>query len=133
MKSMLKVFAAFLLLFLIACGGNTPSDVAEQAYSYMKDGEYAKCVELMYSDTENADEYEAGAKMMEGLLQASYEKIKAKNGGIKSYEVVSEDLSEDGEEAVVSMKVTYEDNSVEDEDMKLKKNKDGDWKLYMGK
>ncbi len=133
MKSLLKVFAAFSLFLLVACGGNTPSAVAEKAYGYMKDGEYAKCVELMYSDTENSEEYEAGAKMMEGMLQASYEKAKAKNGGIKSYEVVSEELSEDGEEAVVNMKVTYEDGSVDDEDMKLKKNKDGDWKLYLGK
>ena len=54
-----------------------------------------------------------------------------KAGGIKSYEVLSEEVTDST--AVVKMKITYGDDSTKEEDMKTRLNKDGNWCLDSGK
>ena len=56
-----------------------------------------------------------------------------KNGGIKSYEALSEQIDESGESAVVKMKIMYGDGSDKEDDIKLKKDEQGNWKIDMGK
>ncbi len=54
------------------------------------------------------------------------------NGALKSYEILSEEISEDGNEAVVKTKIEFEKKTDED-DVKLKKDADGNWKIDMSK
>ena len=55
-------------------------------------------------------------------------------GGIKSYDIVSEEISEDGTTATVTANIKF-GNGDEDKDYKIKMIKDdkGDWKISSGK
>ena len=67
------------------------------------------------------------------LLREKGTKAMEKKQGLKSYEVLSEEISEDGKSATVKMKMVYGDGSEDTQDLKLVKNDDGDWRLTMGK
>lgn len=48
---------------------------------------------------------------------------------IASCEILSEEIAEDGNTAVVKAKITYGDGTTDDQKFKLVKNADGDWRL----
>lgn len=52
---------------------------------------------------------------------------------MKSYEVISEEIDENGEKAVVTMKVVYEDGKEKEETTNLQKDEDGNWKIKLSK
>lgn len=76
---------------------------------------------------------EASKKMLSGMLQNKAEQTYAKKGGFKSYEVLDEKIDPSGDVAAVRVKTVYGDGSEKEEDVKLKKDEKGDWKLDMGK
>ena len=117
-----------------ACGGggNTPTKVAEQAAKCMQDKDYEGFVDLMYVENEEGKDLESEKKMVAGMLQAKAESSLNEKQGIQSYEVTSEEISEDGNEAVVKTKIEFEKKTDED-DVKLKKDADGNWKIDMSK
>ena len=53
-------------------------------------------------------------------------------GNIKSYEITSEEIGEDGETAIVKSIIHYEDGSQDDQDIHLVKI-DGQWLVDSGK
>lgn len=124
----------FGALFLAACSSSTPSDVAKKAYGYIQDENYESFVDLLYvapgEDAEKAKkEKESLVYLMKGLSgQNAEDKDK-----IKSYEVISEEIDESGEKAVVKMKVVYKDGKEKEETTKLKKDEDGNWKVQLSK
>ena len=56
-----------------------------------------------------------------------------KKQGLASYEIISEEISEDGASAVVVANITYGDGSSKEDKMKLIKNAEGEWKISMDK
>ena len=120
-------------MFSACGGGNTPTKVAEQAVKCMQDKDYEGFVDLMYVENEEGRDIEGEKKMVAGMLQAKAESSLNEKQGIQSYEVTSEEISEDGETAKVGMKVVYANGEEDDETMKLRKDADGNWKLDIGK
>lgn len=120
---------ALTLVGLAGCGNsNTPSAVAEEAVGYIQDGKYEKYVDLLYvKEGSDPKRTEQEKQMIAGLLQDKFEKTKEKNGGIQSYEVLSEEVQDST--AVVQMKVVYGNGDEKEDKISLRKNSDGDWRI----
>ena len=99
----------------------------------MLDKDYDTFVEYVYLTPKEGEDIEGSRKMLSGMLQGKAEKTYAKKGGFKSYEILGEQVDEKGENAVVKVKMVYGDGSEKEDDVKLKKDEKGDWKLDMGK
>lgn len=121
-------------LFMAACSSSSPSDVAKKAYGYIQDENYEDFVDLLYitpgEDAEKAkQDKESLVLLMAGLSKQNSEK----KDKVKSYEVISEEIDENGEKAVVTMKVVYEDGKEKEETTNLQKDEDGNWKIKLSK
>ena len=97
-------FVAAMLVFTACGGGNTPKAVAEEATQAMKDRDAKKLVELIYNDKEG-EASQNEKDMLVAMFQEKMDKQYEKDGGIKSYEAVSEEIAEDGKTATVTMKI----------------------------
>lgn len=135
MKRLLGLAAIFAALFMFAsCGNsNTPKAVAEQAEKALQNEDYEKLADLMYIKESKDASMEDQKQMMTLLMKEKGGKMLKDRDGIKSFEILSEEIDESGEKAVVKMKVVYGNGKEESDEMKLVKDKDGNWKLDMGK
>lgn len=135
-KLAITVCALAMALVMTSCGGNTPQKAAEKAVECIQDENYEGYVDMVYmkpDETKNADDVKNSKQMLTALLKDKASKQKEKNGGIEKYETLSEEMAEDGNTAVVRMKITYGDGSEKEEDVKMRKDENGDWKVDMGK
>lgn len=132
-KLFISMFVAVVALTLWSCGpANTPSAVAEEACKCMQNEDYEGYADLM--DLKKSEDGKGVEKeQLAALLREKGTKTMEKKQGIKSYEVLSEEISEDGKSANVKMKIVYGNGDEDTQKMKLVKNDDGDWKLTMGK
>ena len=132
-KLFFSMLVAVVALTLWSCGpANTPSAVAEEACKCMQNEDYEGYADLM--DLKKSDDGKGVEKeQLAALLREKGSKTMEKKQGIKSYEVLSEEISEDGKSANVKMKIVYGNGDEDTQKMKLVKNDDGDWKLTMGK
>lgn len=132
-KLFFSMFVAVVALTLWSCGpANTPSAVAEEACKCMQNEDYEGYADLM--DLKKSEDGKGVEKeQLAALLREKGTKTMEKKQGIKSYEVLSEEISEDGKSANVKMKIVYGNGDEDTQKMKLVKNDDGDWKLTMGK
>ena len=132
-KLFISMFVAVVALTLWSCGpANTPSAVAEEACKCMQNEDYEGYADLM--DLKKSEDGKGVEKeQLAALLREKGSKTMEKKQGIKSYEVLSEEISEDGKSANVKMKIVYGNGDEDTQKMKLVKNDDGDWKLTMGK
>ena len=132
-KLFISMFVAVVALTLWSCGpANTPSAVAEEACKCMQNEDYEGYADLM--DLKKSDDGKGVEKeQLAALLREKGTETMEKKQGIKSYEVLSEEISEDGKSANVKMKIVYGNGDEDTQKMKLVKNDDGDWKLTMGK
>ncbi|WP_298454669.1 DUF4878 domain-containing protein [uncultured Prevotella sp.] len=135
MKKLIGIMALMAALFIMtSCGGgNSPKSVTDKALKAMLDKDYDTFVEYVYLTPKEGEDIEGSRKMLSGMLQGKAEKTYAKKGGFKSYEILGEQVDEKGENAVVKVKMVYGDGSEKEDDVKLKKDEKGDWKLDMGK
>lgn len=126
--------AMMAVLTLSSCNGNSPTDTAEKAAKCMQDGNYDGLADLVYIEEKEGEDIESQRKMISGLIGSLSSKTIDKKQGIRSYEVTGEEISEDGETATVRMDITYGDGSEKKDDVtSLRKDKDGKWKLCLGK
>lgn len=135
-KLAITVCALAMALMMTSCGGNTPQKAAEKAVECIQDENYEGYVDMIYmkpDDTKNAEDVKTSKQTLTALLKDKASKQKEKNGGIEKYETISEELSEDGNTAVVKMKLTYGDGSEKEEDLKMRKDEKGNWKVDLGK
>ena len=132
-KLFFSMLVAVVALTLWSCGSaNTPSAVAEEACKCMQNEDYEGYADLM--DLKKSEDGKGVEKeQLAALLREKGTKTMEKKQGIKSYEVLSEEISEDGKSANVKMKIVYGNGDEDTQKMKLVKNDDGDWKLTMGK
>jgi uncharacterized alkaline shock family protein YloU len=132
-KSILAVAAIALLAASCGGGSNSPSGITKSIYSQFQKGNYEKGVEVFVAHLDSDEEGTAEEKQQ--FIKGFTEKAKAsmdEQGGIKSFEIVKETISEDGVKATVETKVTYGDGSTKDESLGFVK-KDGAWKISLGK
>ena len=120
---------------MAGCGGsvddNSPRSVAEKSVECLKNKDFKGYVDLMYfpTDGKKAEEIEQTKTMYVGMLQNKYEEATKKQGAIKSYEFVSEEVKDTV--GTVKIAIAYE-NKTDTTDVKVK-NKEGKWYLDAGK
>jgi len=108
-------------LLLVSCGSSSPKDVTNSYYKALQKGDFEKA--LSYTTVvEDEDEIQKEIKKMEGL-----------DVKIPEYEIVSEEISEDGQTAVVEVKYKFTssfNSEPEESTNKVKLIKqDGKWKI----
>lgn len=141
MKKLLSVIVVMAAVVLMAgCGSktDTPSGVAEASIKCIMDKDYKGYVKLMTpanakEQAEDKDKFKEEQKAMEALLKEKIDKSIEKKGGIKSYEILSEELNEAGDKAKVKVKMIYGDGSEDEQTVKTKKDENGKWLLDIGK
>lgn len=122
------------MLAMASCGGggNSPKGVAEQFIKAVQQQDGKKMAELVYYEEGKEPKTDAEKDQLAAMMQSKASTTYANNGELKSYEILSEEISEDGNEAVVNAKMEFEKKTSEDK-IKLKKDSDGDWKIDMSK
>lgn len=126
--------AVVAMLAMASCGGggNSPKGVAEQFIKAVQQQDGKKMAELVYYEEGKEPKTDAEKDQLAAMMQSKASTTYANNGELKSYEILSEEISEDGNEAVVEAKMEFEKKTSEDK-IKLKKDADGDWKIDMSK
>jgi hypothetical protein len=132
MKKVFSLLTAAAFVFLAAScgGGNSPASIEKSIHAQMQKGNYKKAVEMMFDNMDGLKEEPTEEQMAAfvGKVEASDKE----HGGIKSFEIVSEDISEDGLTAEVTSKIVYGNGKEDTQTTKYVK-KDGKWKMSMGK
>ncbi|MDH6354517.1 PBP1b-binding outer membrane lipoprotein LpoB [Dysgonomonas sp. PH5-45] len=137
MKKVFNFLAiAVIALLFASCSDNSPAGIEKAIYNQMQKGDFEKAVETMISnmdgyDKDNDKSAEEKAQVIAAFAAKAKQGAEAK-GGIKSFEIVNEDIAEDGLTATVSTKVIYGDGSEDTKDTSYIK-KDGKWKIKMDK
>ncbi|MBE6283618.1 MAG: DUF4878 domain-containing protein [Mediterranea massiliensis] len=132
MKRVLSIFAIVAALFMVSCGGSTPSDAAVEVYQMIIDGKYDAVAENMYYESTDAEEVEQSKALIASMLKEKAAPQFEKKGGIKNVEALSETIAGDGQSAVVELKITYGDGSEETEKAEMKLD-GGEWKPAVDK
>lgn len=135
MKNMMKTATMLVMaLAMYACGGsNSPKDVAEKSVKCLQKADYEGYVDLIYLEDMEGEEMNKAKQEFAGMLKEKASKSIEKEEGIKSYEVLSEEIAEDGNKATVKMKITYGNGKEKNETIKLRKDDKDNWKLDIGK
>ena len=128
------MMAVVAMLAMASCGGggNSPKGVAEQFIKAVQQQDGKKMAELVYYEEGKEPKTDAEKDQLAAMMQSKASTTYANNGELKSYEILSEEISEDGNEAVVNAKMEFEKKTSEDK-IKLKKDSGGDWKIDMSK
>lgn len=136
-KLLVLLFVCVSTLAFWSCASdNSPKGVAAKAIECIQDKDYTGYVDLMYfnKNTREKPDFEEGKKQYATMLEGKVSKEFEKKEGIKSYEILSEEIAEDGESAVVKFKLEFGNGETKDsETMKMRKGEDGKWLVDAGK
>lgn len=129
-KGLTLLIVSIITLLFTNCGGeNTPAGIEKSIYTQLKNGNYEKAMTIMIN---NSVDYDQSApekpQIIKSFAQKAQQSTEAK-GGIKSFEIGDESISEDGLSAVVEVKIVY-GNGSEDTKKSFYIKKDNKW---MGK
>ncbi|WP_267523443.1 DUF4878 domain-containing protein [Campylobacter sp. MG1] len=122
---MKKVF--FMLcatLFLVACGGDNPKDIAKNFIESAYNGK----VENMMKYLDVPDNQKETAKGKLSMMVLMTAEATNKKGGISNISII--DITENDENANVTLKITFKDKSEANENVRLYK-KDKKWYVKM--
>ncbi|MBS4406461.1 DUF4878 domain-containing protein [Campylobacter vulpis] len=125
-KTFLNVGLAFVTLLFVACGSNSPSEVAKEFIAKAYDGNGEALIEFVHIP-DNAKKGEK--EFVDGKLKAHSVQTKTmadEKGGVKSIEILNEEF--DDNNAKVQIKVVFKDNSSQNETFNLNKI-DNQWKI----
>ncbi|MFI3243707.1 MAG: DUF4878 domain-containing protein [Akkermansia sp.] len=110
-------------LFLVSCGDSGPSKVAVEVNQLMLDGKVKDAMQSFnVSDAKRAQL----TSMIEEKVLPKWKAEREAKGGVKSVDVVSETIAEDGQTAIVELKTSYGNGSTETESVNLEY-VDGKW------
>lgn len=138
MKRAFYILAAMAMAVILSnCGApkeNSPKQIADKALTYMEKGDYDGFTSLVHFS--EIPDGSTEKEMRSELAQMLDEKVSKDSSGkypIVSHEILSEELSDDGQEATVEYKAVYKNGIEETEDFKLIKDPNGNWWIYAGK
>jgi len=136
MKKMLYLALAVMTVGLVAScssGSSSPGKAAKQYAEYMAKGDYDKFVNgIAFDEDATKEEIEEGKTMVKSLLTEKMKPALEEKGGMKSIEVLSEDISDDGNSADVELKYTYGNGETEENEFNMVLVK-GKWMMEMDK
>jgi ribonucleotide monophosphatase NagD (HAD superfamily) len=119
--------ACLVMAVMTSCGSsheNSPKGLAEAAVECLADKDYKGYMNLTNATDQQK---EAMASMLEKVGQQAEQK-----GGMKSHEIVDEEIDEEKGTATVTVKILYENGEEEENKMKMVQ-KDGEWLLSADK
>lgn len=115
-----------MVLCFASCGKpETPATIAEECIENIKNGDFDAFVETIDADEETKSQFKQ-------LFEAKGKEMIEKSGGIASYKIVSEEISEDGKTAKVKAEIEYGNGKKKDEKFNFV-NVDGKWKQVIKK
>ena len=135
MKKILFSSLMAIVCFLIAsCSStDTPGQALSHYMDALKNKNYEEVVNgIAFPDKLTPEELQQAKEQWRALLEEKSAKTIEQQGGIASFEILSEEISEDGMTAKVSVKITYNDGSEETDNWDLAKSGD-DWKWSLNK
>lgn len=109
---------------MVSCGGgatsSSPGAAAKEYAEAIAEGDYDKFIDgIHFSEGTSADEIAQGKLMLRSMLNEKGAKTLEERGGMKSVEVISEEIAEDGKTAKVNMRYTYGNGETSDEAMDM--------------
>mgnify|MGYP000762353760 FL=1 len=87
---------------------------------------------MAFKDSQDAAKVKEQKEALVSMLKEKLSKEYDKKGGIKDIEILSEQIAEDGNTAVVKTKYTYGNGETQEGEQKMVK-QDGKWLMSMGK
>lgn len=132
--STLIVAVAAFCVALSSCSSksSSPGEAAKLYAGYIADGQYDKFVGVIHLPDGTAADQKEQKEALKAMLNEKVAESLAEKGGLKSVEVLSETISDDGQSAYVEMLYTYGNGDTEDNDMDLVL-QDGRWLVEMNK
>lgn len=132
MRNIVRCLLAVMLLGLASCSGdsNTPSGAVKTYLKAMEKGDFRTAFELnsmsaMLSEKDMDEFVEKAEKEFERQKEEG-------NFEVPDWEIVSEEIDEDGTKAKVTIKEIDKDGKEKEETLKLVKNDEGKWKIAPG-
>ena len=123
MKKVFYFTMMVMAVFVMAACSSSPSTP----------GDYENFVEgLAFDDSQDAAKVKEQKEALVSMLKEKVSKEYEKKGGIKDIEILSEQVAEDGNTAVVKTKYTYGNGETEEGEQQMVK-KDGKWLMSIGK
>lgn len=124
---------AFMSLLIASCSNDSPSKALEHYMNAMIDKDFEEVANgIAYKEGLTPEEQQMAHDRWVAMLQNKAEKSDEQQGGIKSFEVISEEISEDGNSATVTYKQVYGDGT-EKEGTQAMVKRDGKWLMDVGK
>ena len=101
---------------------------------YLQSGDYENFVEgLAFDGSQDAAKVKEQKEALVSMLKEKViEGVREEKAGIKDIEILSEQVAEDGNTAVVKTKYTYGNGETEEGEQQMVK-KDGKWLMSIGK
>ncbi|MFO8055150.1 MAG: DUF4878 domain-containing protein [Bacteroidales bacterium] len=132
--NIVKVFfiAVIAMGIFVSCNKqspNTPGKAAQEFSELLSDGKTDKAMGMIQGFDEASDDEKEKFKM---FMEEAREELKNEKDGLKSVEIVEEEINEAGDEAKVTLKMTYGNEETEETINKLVK-EDGEWKMTFDK
>jgi len=124
-------FIAIMVMGIAAsCGTNadSPGKTAKDFSELFADGKTDKAMKMINGYDEASEDEKKKLSMI--LIQAQSELDK--KDGVKSVEILKEEITEAGDKATVTLSTTYGNGEVEESTQKMVK-VDGEWKISMQK
>lgn len=121
------------ILSLVACSPTTPGKALKGYLNDIKNENYESFIEGIYfpEDMDEQRKKKDEAQLL-AIIKEKGAKEYEKKGGVKSIEILSETISEDGKSAVVEYKQTFGNGEEEKQSQKMIK-KDDKWFIDMRK
>lgn len=127
-KLILALTVLFCAVVVISCSSNSPKGVVTKYFKAMQAKDYEKAADCFYYG--EAEDAEAARTQLVALLTKAGKSLDEKNG-LKSFEVTS--VEENGDNAVVTGKITYGNGDVEENETTKTVKVDGNWYIDLDK
>ena len=126
-------FLVVAILSLVACSPTTPVQALKSYLTDLKNENYESFIKGVYfpEDMDEQRKKKDEAQLL-AIIKEKGAKEYEKKGGVKSIEILSETISEDGKSAVVEYKQTFGNGEEEKQSQKMIK-KDDKWFIDMRK
>ncbi|MEY8720142.1 DUF4878 domain-containing protein [Bacteroides stercorirosoris] len=127
----LMVMAMFVMT---ACSSSSsPGDAMKKYGNYLIQGDYEKFVDgLAFEEGATPEKLKEQKEGLVSMLKEKVSKEYEKMGGLKSIEILSEEISADGNTATVKIKQTYGNGETQEGSQSMVK-RDGKWLMSIDK
>lgn len=134
MKKLLYLsLMAIVSLLIASCSNNSPGSALKHYMDAMNDKNFEEVADgIAFKEGLTPEQQQQVREGWITLLQDKAEKSAEQQGAIKSFEIISEEISEDGTTAEVKYKQVFEDGT-EKEGTQAMVKRDGKWLMDVGK